>query len=695
MSIGAIAIDAKHGSPYTVYVGTGEANAADSYAGVGVLRSTDGGNSFSRLGGGELDGALTFRIVVDPADPSRVYAATTHGLYRFVVGSDKNWHQILNFDSQYAGSNALPTNMRVWNFITDVTLLPSAHGPSRVVAAAGWFGGEPTNGLYVSSDGGNHFTGPSSVGGIAATNSGRITLAASTGGSKLYAVVQDVVAPQPGTALGGVFVSSSGSPTGPWKLIATSQKLVNSGSAMSPKLIGAGYQPGVQASYNQFLAVDPANANHVFLGLEEAYQTSDGGSHWTTISPYWNFSLPSCNFSYHPFEGNCNHYQAHADQHAVMLLGGKIYLGNDGGVYTKSAASTTVGNWTDLNRNLRTLLFYGATAGANQQQGELIYGGMQDNGTGKFFPQPTAVPDDHGNPLKVNGVQPFGGDGGITIVDPDNPDHVMTEYAGLATAVTTDGGHSWLRDPPPDPGSLFIAPISQDPNNPRHLASGGSYIWDTTSGFVTTSSDWHKVYDLTAGGTLPRVASALATISRNGVTTTWVGWCGPCRASADGTPFSGGITVLSNAGGSWHSVRTFTSNAGEVPARYVSGITIDPNNPQHAWISLSGYSRSWQIGPRDPGTGHVFEATATGNGSVVNRSGNLIDAPAESLVRTADGSLVVGTDFGVYTSPNNGRSWVRLGTNLPNVVVDQLSLTPSGQVLAATHGRGVWTIPAP
>ena len=153
--------------------------------------------------------------------------------------------------------------------------------------------------------------------------------------------------------------------------------------------------------------------------------------------------------------------------------------------------------------------------------------------------------------------------------------------------------------------------------------------------------------------------------------------------------------MLSNAGGSWHSVRTFTSNAGELPARYVSGITIDPSNPLHAWASFSGYSRTWQIGPRDPGTGHVFEVTANGNGRRRRSLGNLIDAPADSLVRTSDGSLVVGTDFGVYTSSNDGQSWMRLGGNLPNVFIDQVSLTPTGQVLAATHGRGVWTIPAP
>ena len=59
------------------------------------------------------------------------------------------------------------------------------------------------------------------------------------------------------------------------------------------------------------------------------------------------------------------------------------------------------------------------------------------------------------------------------------------------------------------------------------------------------------------------------------------------------------------------------------------------------------------------------------------------------------GHLVVGSDFGAFTSSNDGATWSRLGTNLPNVVVNQLTVDPNGTLVAATHGRGVWTIAAP
>jgi ligand-binding sensor domain-containing protein len=59
------------------------------------------------------------------------------------------------------------------------------------------------------------------------------------------------------------------------------------------------------------------------------------------------------------------------------------------------------------------------------------------------------------------------------------------------------------------------------------------------------------------------------------------------------------------------------------------------------------------------------------------------------------GKLIVGSDFGVFVSSDNGATWSHLGTNLPNVVIGQLTIDPNGVLVAATHGRGIWTIAAP
>ena len=81
-------------------------------------------------------------------------------------------------------------------------------------------------------------------------------------------------------------------PAGPWTKIADSHKLANSRLGAQADLGGKGYGPGIQAWYNQFLAVDPANPNHVYAGLEEVYETTDGGASWNDRRPVLELRLP-------------------------------------------------------------------------------------------------------------------------------------------------------------------------------------------------------------------------------------------------------------------------------------------------------------------------------------------------------------------------------------------------------------------
>ncbi|HVD48350.1 MAG TPA: glycosyl hydrolase, partial [Candidatus Limnocylindria bacterium] len=97
--------------------------------------------------------------------------------------------------------------------------------------------------------------------------------------------------------------------------------------------------------------------------------------------------------------------------------------------------------------------------------------------------------------------------------------------------------------------------------------------------------------------------------------------------------------------------------------------------------------------PDDPGVGHVYETT-TGGATWADVSVGLPDVPMDDVVYEK-GKIVVATDFGVFTSADNGTTWYRYGTGLPNVVVNQLTQDPNGNLVAATHGRGIWTIPAP
>src|SRR5205823_14559120 len=78
LATGALAVAPSDDS--VVYAGTGEgALSGDSYFGNGVLRSKDGGNTWTHVSGDYFQGVSTSRIVVDPTDPNHLYAAILRG----------------------------------------------------------------------------------------------------------------------------------------------------------------------------------------------------------------------------------------------------------------------------------------------------------------------------------------------------------------------------------------------------------------------------------------------------------------------------------------------------------------------------------------------------------------------------------------------------------------------------------------
>ena len=116
----------------------------------------------------------------------------------------------------------------------------------------------------------------------------------------------------------------------------------------------------------------------------------------------------------------------HPDQHAIAFGSGQVWVGNDGGIYSRPL---TGGRWRNHNRDLRALqYYYGGTGKLNG--GVAYWGGLQDNG-GSFLRtnQPTMV-------------SPFGGDGGDTIVDPNNANRAVQEYVDNDMWLTTNGGRS-------------------------------------------------------------------------------------------------------------------------------------------------------------------------------------------------------------------------------------------------------------
>src|SRR4051794_13522599 len=216
-------------SHYTVYAGTGEPTInLDSYAGIGVLASSDHGVSWQRVGGTELVGAAIFKIV---PNGNVLFAATSHGLYR-KAPTDASWQKVIGGPDTNTGT----PNAQVLNLVSDVAVRPGTGG-NEVVAVRGWRAGAPTNGLYVSYDGGKTFKGPLTPQGYVPQNGqGRATIAYSPDGGKLYVMVEDPVAfnhTGGGTELEGIYLSTH-DVSGPFNQIASPEVLMNSGSAQKP-----------------------------------------------------------------------------------------------------------------------------------------------------------------------------------------------------------------------------------------------------------------------------------------------------------------------------------------------------------------------------------------------------------------------------------------------------------------------------
>lgn len=671
LAIGAMAVDPADGS---LWVGTGEANVSqDSYAGTGVYRSSDDGKTFrlvsDPLAGNPLVSHTVFRIAFDPRGDA--YAATNNGLFRYAAGSGR-WTEVLD--------PAGPTDFPPYDQqVTDVAVQPGSGG-QVVITAIGFRGPGNTqnNGFYLSTNGGLSFSKVTPAGDINASDIGRTTFAYSADGTKLYAIVQSPAAQAAAaeSVLQGIFVSA-GKPAGlagPWTKIGDEAKLAASGSALA---VGSGYGVGVQAWYNQDLAVDPSNPNHVYAGLEEVFESTNAGASWVTASPYWNYGL-ACEPT-----STCPN-TTHPDQHAMMIADGKIVIGNDGGVYSRPLPDTQqYGDWTDLNATLRSLQYYDARAGKLGGQATAVWGGLQDNGSSLLSTGSGQM------------VEPAGGDGFDVIVDPQNASNLAGEYTDGTMYTSTDGGHTFAdfvsptcasqattgiaQRPDCDPAARFVTPVVPDQQNKNVWVLGGQFVWVTAGGWQTSCTDtacsWKNVYDTGAGHAVTALSSAGAG------SIIYAAWT--ANGGNPGPGFGSGIAT--NYGGTWHQV-----NMTGLPNRYIAGVTVDPQNPAHAYAVFNGYSRHWIPGG---GVGHVFETT-NGGRSWTNISGNLPDIASDALVLSHH-RLALATDLGVFTASEGAGAltgWARLGTGLPNAGVDDLTAGPDGYIYAATHGRGVWRI---
>jgi photosystem II stability/assembly factor-like uncharacterized protein len=418
---------------------------------------------------------------------------------------------------------------------------------------------------------------------------------------------------------------------------------------------------GGQGWYDNCIWVDPTNPNILMVGGTDVYRSINGGASFTDIGGYAG--------SIHP------------DQHIIIntpAFDGStvrtIFVGNDGGLFraTDAYSVSSGSGWATLNHNLGITQFYGAAG--NSTSGTIV-GGTQDNGTLRD----TSFGGTSG------WTSMFGGDGGFCAADQSDPNYFYGEYVYLQIHRSSNGGlsSSYITsglgdagvpggggdpdgqgpDGDPDSSANFIAPFILDLNNFNTMLAGGSNLWRSVN-VKASPPTWTNIKPGGNGSFISAIA-----VAPGNSDIIWVGHNnGDVYATANGTSFSP----------TWTRMDLGTPN---LPNRTCTRLTIDSNNWNVVYATFGGFSSD-----------NVYRTT-DGGITWANIAGGLPVAPVRSLVIAPFNSsfLYVGSDVGVFASPDGGATWSPGNEGAANAAVDEL-FWMNNYLVAATHGRGIYKI---
>jgi photosystem II stability/assembly factor-like uncharacterized protein len=404
--------------------------------------------------------------------------------------------------------------------------------------------------------------------------------------------------------------------------------------------------------YNNTLWVDPTNSQVLIAGGTQLFRSTDGGATLTQIT-----------------DGYLLTAEPHPDQHCVVADPGYdgaanrvVYACNDGGVFRADdiyTASKTAG-WSSLNQGYATSQYY---SGAGDGPAGLFLGGTQDNGTLRL-----AAP-------ASDALLSLGGDGGFVAVDPADPRYAYGEYINLSLVFrSVDGGQTidtFLDTSLPESGQgNFVAPFILDPNHSGRMLAGAYSLWRSDDARTGSPPSWQAIR-----GARSTQVSAIAVAPGNS-DIVWVGYN------------DGAVYRTANATAAHPVWQTVDDNgaADPLPNRMPLRILIDRRNSNWVYIAFGGFSSGNLQQTLDGG---ATWSALTGAGSAV-----LPAAPVHAIAQhpTQPDWLYAGTEVGIFSSLDGGQSWATTNQGPANVVVDDLGfLNNSHTLLAATHGRGVWT----
>lgn len=647
-SIGAIAVAPS--DPSIVWVGTGEANNRQTSSwGDGVYKSTDGGLTWTHMG--LPDSYQISRIVIDPSNSQVVYVAVLgnlwdaggeRGLYKTEDGG-KSWQRVLHVDDNTG--------------IADVEMDP--HSPRTLFAAAyerrrtvyGFNGGGPSSALYKSTDGGAswqklHRGLPYENGG----ETGRIGVSIYPRNPQIvYARVEYASA---GTAndRGGVYRSTDGGLT--WE----------KRSSLDPR-----------PSYFPQILVDPNNYLRVWLPGGGLAHSDDGGK------------------TFEPDPSKQGLQTIHADFHTVWIDpddSNYMIAGSDGGVYTSHNAGDT---WDYINTIPVGQVYAVAT---DTEIPYHICGGFQDNGS-------WCGPSLTRNPLGITNedwYRVMDGDGFHAVPDPTDANLVFVDAQNGKLIRLNRRTNEWALIRPLEP-DLDSPPYRWQWNSPLVATAQGHLYVAANVVFRSTDAgnSWTRISpNLTANADPTKLPILGEMPSKKMIERDYGAGTYPCITSLAVSPLDeqviwagtedGNLQVTRDGGKNWTNV---AGAAGLPKSVYVSSVAASHFAQGTVYATFDGH-RNGDFGI------YVFRSEDYGKSWQRIVNGLPDDRGTAQVIRedpTNPQLLFLGTEFALYASFDRGENWIRLQSNFPSVIVDDIAIEPRfHDLIVATHGRAFWVL---
>jgi len=731
LSIGALAV-----AGGVVLAGTGDPNdATDSYYGGGILRSADGGLTWT-LAKGSNDGVYGNHSFVGLSVAGLAFSSVNSQVVVAALSSSAEAAAV------NAGSltDAIPGLYVSQDAGMTWTMASLSDGYGQVQAAATsvvwnaarqmFFAAIQNHGYFSSSDGMNWSKLANQPGaGITQVNCPTLTTGTSC------PVFRGVLAVQPAT--GDTFaltVDASNNDQGLFQDVCalTAQGTCGHATVLFgtqlnsvPLEAGSGSIEIPQADYDLALAAAPSGTDTLlYVGTIDLYRCNLAGG--CTLRNTTNA------------EDGCQTPAGVAGaQHAIatffLTSGPLVYLGNDGGVWRSTdgvaetggvCSSSDASHFDNLNPGIGSLAEVVSFAQDPVSPVTLLAGlgalGTAATGSASGTWQPMAT-----------------GEGGTVAIDPANPlNWFVSDGPGVTIATCTAGAQCGLVDfartsigstQVDGDQALVHAPWLLDAQATGEMLVGTCRVWrgpatggsawldtDLLSGPFAASSATGcdpsdaLVRSLSTGGGVNATGSAPSL----GSTVVYAGMAGdfPLGLGVAGHLFSTTAAATASGTTAWTDLalspvtNTQSEGVGFNPGQFdVSAVVADAHDATGATV----YATVMGFAGNGIDAAHVYRST-DGGASWTDISSNLPNAPANSvLVDPNDANTIyVALDTGVYATTSvascaSADCWDVYGTALPNAPVTQLAAAAgmatgdgrTGELRASTYGRGIWQIP--